>query len=188
MRKSLFALALISALPMAATAGDISYNYAELGYSQIDIKGGGNDADGVTLNGSALLGDNFFIYGGHGQHETDHGSIDLDITRLGVGWRHGLKGNMDLVLNANYIRVDADVGSFSADADGYEAEVGLRNSFGQNFETTIALGYTDGNDVDGDFYGKLSGHYKFNQNWGLVATATFADGANEYLIGPRLRF
>ena len=38
MRKSLFALALISALPMAANAGDISYNYAELGYSQIDIK------------------------------------------------------------------------------------------------------------------------------------------------------
>ncbi|MBD8527058.1 Ax21 family protein [Pseudomarimonas arenosa] len=187
MRKTLFALALL-ALPLAANAGEISYNYGELGYSQLNIKGSSNDADGVAFNGSALLGDQFFIYGGHGRHETDIASVDLDLTRLGFGWRHGLSSSMDLVLNANYLRLDVDAGVFRGDVDGYEAEIGLRNSFGQRFETTVALGYTNGDNIDGDVYAKLSGHYKFNKNWGLVATATVAEGANEYLIGPRLRF
>ena len=188
MRKTLFALIAMAALPMAANAGDISYDYIELGYSQIDLDGTSNDFDGAAFNGSVSIGKDFFLYGGYGQHESDRGSIDLDTTRLGIGWHRGINDSTDLVLSANYLRFDVDLAGLSGDADGYEAEVGVRSAFTPNFEAEFALGYADGGDFHGDVYGRIQGNYKFSGNWGLVASATFAEGGNQYLIGPRLRF
>ena len=193
MRKTLMAALLAGPLSFglfasAAQAAEVGYNYLELGYSQVDLDGTSVDFDGGALNGSALLGEQFFIYGGYGAHDSDPGSVDLDVTRLGFGWRHGIGESSDLVINANWVNYDIGSSFLGGDIDGYEVELGLRTAHGDRFESLVAIGYEDGNDVDGDVYGRLSGHFKFTQRWGLVGSASFHDGGNEYFVGPRLSF
>ena len=47
-------------------------------------------------------------------------------------------------------------------------------------------GYEDGNDFDGDFYGRLGGQVKINTNWGVAADVKFADGDTQFFVGPRI--
>ena len=74
------------------------------------------------------------------------------------------------------------------DLDGYSAEVGVRSALAQNFEGYVMAGYEDGDNFDGDFYGRLGAQVKFNQNWGVNGDVKFADGDTQYFIGPRLTF
>lgn len=187
MKRSILALALF-AVPYLAGAADLSYNYVEGGYTQIDPEGSGPDADGFGLNGSFSLGEHLFLYGGWSSNEFDGSSVDIDVQRIGLGWRNGISDRTDLVVNANHLRFDVNVGSFGLDTRGYEAEVGLRTAFSQRFEGQASLGYVDGGDFSGSLYGKLSGQLRFNPNWGLVGSVVIRDEGNEYFFGPRLSF
>jgi Ax21 family sulfation-dependent quorum factor len=172
-------------MPLAASAADVSYNYVEGGYQNFDLDGAPG-ADGVNLGGSAALGQHLHVFGSYGNVEIDNSNVDVDLWRLGLGWNTGISDNSHLVVRANYLQVDAGL----ADAEGWEAEVGLRSAFGANFETYVGLGYVDGDEVDGsgDVYGKLNAQYKFNPTWGLVGSVTLADDRNEYFFGPRISF
>lgn len=184
MKKTLIVIALLAAAPLGLKAQELSYSYLEAGYYHSSLSGA-PDADGWGLGGSAALGSNFHIFGNWSQQELDNTSVDFDRWRVGFGYRHGLSQNLDLVARVAYEKVDFGAG---LDADGYSAEVGLRGLMGSKFEGWVMAGYADGNDIDGDFYGRLGGHYKFNRSWGLVAEATFEDGANTVFFGPRFSF
>jgi Ax21 family sulfation-dependent quorum factor len=181
------ALALALAAASSAGAADLSYTYLEAGRTWYDIDGGA-DADGWAAQGSVALGSQFHLYGGYGSNEIDHTSIDVDVTRLGLGWNRSINDTSDLVVRANWVNLDSNFPD--SDTDGYEAEVGLRSGWTPNFETYLAGGYVDVDrgDGDGDFYAKAGAQYKFNQNWGIAASASFADDNNEYFIGPRFSF
>lgn len=183
MKRMLLSFALIAALPLAASAAELDYSYIEGGYQNFDVDGGA-DADGWNLGGSAALGQNFHLFGSYGQADLKGVDLDVDIWRVGLGWNTSISDSSDLVVRANYLQLDSDL----ADADGYEAEVGLRSALGDQFETYVALGYVDGDDGREDVYGKLAAQYRFNPTWGLTASATVSDGANEYFIGPRITF
>lgn len=184
---ALYTLALATALPLAANAADLDYTYLEGGYTSIEGDGG-PDADGWVVGGSAAVAPNVHLYGSYGSTELDDVNLDGDIARIGLGWNTGINDQNDLVVRANYLKIDSDFPGPSGEADGYEAEVGLRTAFTPNFETYAAAGYVDIDRGSGDLYGKLGAQFKFNQNWGLAGTVTLADGANEYFIGPRLSF
>ena len=53
MKKSLVLAALLAAAPFAATAGELSYNYVELGYANVDVDVEGTDID---FDGFQLVG------------------------------------------------------------------------------------------------------------------------------------
>lgn len=170
----------------AAQAADLSYTYFEAGKTWVDADGGA-DADGWTGHGAFALGSQFHVYGGYGSQKVDHSRIDVDVSRLGLGWNRSISDTSDLVVRANWLDVDA--GFPFGEADGYEAEVGLRSGWTPNFETYFAGGYADldsGN--DGEFYGKFGALYKFNPMWSVSASATLSDEANEIFVGPRVSF
>jgi len=49
------------------------------------------------------------------------------------------------------------------------------------------LGYQDGNDFEGDAYGRLGAAVKFNQNWGAAAEVKIVNGGDtQWFVGPRL--
>jgi len=176
----------LSLAPLAATqAADLSYTYLEAGKTWVDADG--PDSDGWGANGSVALGSQFHVYGGYASHKIDHSRIDVDISRLGVGWNRSISDTSDLVVRANWL--DIDSGFPYGEADGYEAEVGMRSAWTPNFETYLAGGYADIDRGDGgDFYGKAGAQYRFNPMWGIAATATLSDGANEIFVGPRISF
>ncbi len=194
MKRSLLALTLLAALPFAASAAEgLSYTYVEGGYIATDSDGA--DADGWGINGSGAIAENFHIFGGYSAQETDDepffgiANVDVDQWRVGLGYNYAVASNTDLLARLAYENYEFDFGPFgSDDLDGYSAEVGVRSALTPNFEGYALAGYEDGDQFDGDFYGRLGAQVKFNQNWGVSGDVKFADGGTQWFVGPRLTF
>jgi Ax21 family sulfation-dependent quorum factor len=193
MKRSLLALTLLSALPFAASAAEgVSYNYVEAGYvaTETDF----NDADGWGINGSAAIAPNFHLFGGYSGQKTDDFSVagvrfdgvDVDQWRAGIGYNHEISPQVDLLTRVAYEKFEVD--GISDDLDGYSVEAGVRGALAPNFEGYALAGYEDGDDYDGDFYGRVGAQVKFNQTWGVSGDVKFADGDTQWFVGPRMSF
>ena len=187
MKNSLIALALATALPFAASAADnLSYNYAEGNYVKTDADGG--DGDGWGVKGSYSVLPKMHVFGEFNQQEADATGNDVDQWRLGVGFNTEIAPSTDFVARAAYNKYDAKHG---LDFNGYSAEAGLRTAFGQHAEVYAMAGYEDyskkhGISPEGEFYGRLGGQVKLNQNWGLSGDIKMnRHGDKEWSVGPR---
>ena len=97
MKRSLFALGLLAALPFAASAADgLSYNYVEAGYVATNLDGL-PDADGFGLRGSVAFHPNFHLFGDYSKQDVDGTSVDVDEWRVGLGYNHSLSPRADLL-------------------------------------------------------------------------------------------
>lgn len=190
MKKSLLALTLLAALPFAASAEGLSYNYVEGGYTATNLDGL-PDSDGWGLNGSFAIAPNFHVFGGYNQQDFDDVNYGYDEWRLGVGYNHEISQNVDLVTRVAYENLQGDdfnLGGLrtpGADLDGYSAEVGVRGNLTRQLEGYAMAGYQDGSDYDGDFYGRLGAQVKFTPNWGLSGNVKFAENDTQWFVGPR---
>lgn len=197
MKRSLIALGLLAALPFAASASDLSYNYVEGGYTRIN--GAGAKIDGAAINGSVALGSRFHLFGGYeatdiegtsvnlGTGEVFRTNADLDRWNLGFGYNHSLSQSTDLVARVGHARSDFE--GLSHNFKSYFTEVGARSQLAPSLEGYLYAGYerTEGTG-SGDYYGRIGGQYSFNPSWGLVADAKFGQGAEQYFFGPRFTF
>lgn len=188
MKTSLIALALAAALPFAASAADtLSYNYVEGDYVKTDISG--PDADGWALKGSWAFHPNFHVFGDFTQQEIDHSNAKFDQWRIGAGYNRAIAPGTDLVARVAYQKFDPHHSRL--DLDGYNAEVGLRNAFGEHVEVYAFAGYQDytrthGVNPDGAFYGRLGGQVKLNRNRGINGDLKMdRHGDKEWSVGPR---
>ncbi len=186
MKRSQIAIAtlgLLAILPLAANAADRpSYNYVEGGYVSTDLKGL-PDADGFGVKGSVAFHPNFHVFGDYANQEFDNTSVDFDQWRLGLGYNHALTDRTDLLTRVAYEKVDfGSIGS----ADGWSVEAGARSALLPNLEGYALAGYEDGDQVDGDFYGRLGAQYKFNHNWGISGDVKLVKGGDrQWFVGPR---
>lgn len=197
MNRSLFAPAvlaasLFAALPLAVSAQEaagLNYNYVEGGYVSTNTDAG--DADGFGTNASVALAPNFHLFGGYSTQDIDDSDINVDQFRIGAGYNVGIAANTDLVARAAYEKYKTDdftiggVRFAGEDLDGYSAEVGVRSALAPNFEGYAMAGYEDGDEFDGDVYGRLGAQVKFNRNWGVSGDVKFADGDTQWFVGPR---
>ena len=184
MKKSLLALSLLALAPLAASAADgVSYNYVEGGY--VATNGSGNaDADGWGLNGSVAVHPNFHLFADYSNQKIKHTSVDFDQWRVGGGYNRSISDRTDFVGQLAYEKLDAGAG---IKAEGYSAEAGVRSMMTPNIEGYAMLGYQDGDDFDGDAYGRLGAAVKFNQNWGAAAEVKLVNGGDtQWFVGPRL--
>jgi len=101
----------------------------------------------------------------------------------GVCYNTAISPRADLLTRIAYEKFDAGSG---LDADGYSVEAGIRGAMTPNLEGYAFAGYEDGDDFDGDFYGRLGAQVKFNQNWGLAADVKFVEGDRQWFVGPRI--
>jgi Ax21 family sulfation-dependent quorum factor len=194
----LAALGLLSSLAVSSTAfaaDGLDYNYVEGGY--VSTHADGADADGWGINASAALSPNWSVFGSYSAQQTDPFYVgtsridtDVDQSRLGVGFNTPIASNTDLVARVAYDHYKIDpngTGVYgSSDANGWDTEVGVRSALMPNLEGYALAGYEDGNDFDGEYYGRLGAQWKLNQNWGVSGDVKFADGDTQYFIGPRL--
>ncbi|MDP1698920.1 MAG: diffusible signal factor-reguated Ax21 family protein [Xanthomonadaceae bacterium] len=183
MKVTLITLALAAAIPFAANADELSYNYLEAGYSLYNTN---PDAEGATLNGSYAINDNFHVFGGYSKFDIDNTPVDLDLWNIGLGYRYGLNANTDLLVRGAYEKANLDHGF--RDPDIWRGEAGVRSVLADRLEGWALAGYEDTDVASGDVYGKVGLQYKFTKAWGLVAEAKFIDGDEQYFIGPRLSF
>jgi Ax21 family sulfation-dependent quorum factor len=181
--KKLLALALLAAAPFAASAADgISYNYVQGSYVSTNTDGG--DANGWGLSGSVAVHPNVHLFGSYAKQDIDGTSADFDQWRLGAGYNRAISARTDFVADVAYDKYDAGGG---LDFDGYSVEGGVRSALMPNLEGYAKLGYEDGDQFDGDIYGRLGAQYKFNPNWGVAADVKVANGGDTmWTVGPRL--
>ena len=182
MKRSLLALTLAAALPFAASAAEgVSYNYVEGGYAATNLSDGLPDADGWGVRGSVAFHPNFHVFGDYSSQEFDNTNLDVDQWRIGLGYNHEISPRADLLTRVAYEKIDRG----NIDIDGWSVEAGARGAFTNNFEGYALAGYQDGDQVDGDFYGRLGATVKFNQNWGVNGDVKFSDGDTAWFVGPR---
>ena len=192
MKKSLVLAALLAAAPFAATAGELSYNYVELGYANVDVDVEGTDIDfdGFQLRGSAAVAENIYLFGGYGSVTNDEfgADIDFDELQLGVGFRHALSPRADFIGELGYIAQEVSTQGFSEDSNGARLSGGFRGLLADNFEGLVKASYTDGGEFDGDFSFTAGAQFKFTQTWGVVGELEAGDDVTKYLVGVRASF
>ncbi len=195
MKRSLLALTLLAALPLAAAnaAEGVSYTYVEGGYAATNTDAG--DADGIAINGSGAISPNFHLFGGYSNQEIDGSNIDFDQWRVGVGYNHEVNPRLDLLTRIAYEKFDAGRDFFGnkLQADSWSVEAGVRGALAPNLEGHALAGYENGEDFDGrnrsgDFYGRVGAQLKFNPTWGISGDVKFVDGDTQFFVGPRVSF
>lgn len=181
MKRQLFPLILLAALPFAAQSEEISYTYLEAGYSRLDS---GIDADGWGANGSFAFTPNLHLFGGYSQNQFDDSDFDLNIATVGLGYALPVNERLHLLARGGYENFDPDF--FNDTGTGF-IEAGARGTLGA-VEGWALAGYQDGNDFDSEIYGRLGVQVKFSPRWGVVGEVKLIDNDEQYFVGPRLSF
>jgi hypothetical protein len=174
-------------------AADISYNFIEAGYQEIDIDGGffsgvDIDGDGYGVGGSFELDENWFIGASYSKADFDFG-IDLDQLMLGAGYHVPISDNADFYGMISFVNVEASAGGFgSVDDDGYAATIGLRSMIGDRFELNGSLAYVDlGDGGDTTEFGAGALYY-FSDAFAAGFSIGIDDDVTAYGIGFRVYF
>lgn len=197
MLKKILGLSLI-VFAAPALAGDLNYNFVELGYQKVDLDDdflvSSIDGDGFGIGGSFEVGESWFITAGYSKLEFDTNigfgfSVDYDELGLGVGWHTDMSENADFFATLSYVRAEASVSGFdSVDEDGFGATIGIRGMVGEKVELAGTIGYVDLGDAgDGTSFG-VSGLYNFTESFALGLFVNTDDDTTGYGLGARFYF
>ena len=174
-------------------AADISYNFVQAGYQEIDIdadalSGIDIDGNGYSVGGSVELNDNVFVGVSYGKADFDFG-VDFDELSLGVGYHVPLTDNADFYGMLSYVRAEVSASGFgSVDDDGYAATIGVRGMIGERFELNGSLGYVDyGDGGDGTAFG-AGVLYNFTDAIAAGFSVDIDEDVTAYGIGFRVYF
>lgn len=171
------------------SSGGPSYNYAELGYLNLDIDGGGS-IDGFRIGGSFAVNPQFHILADYLQVADDFQKVDG--TTLAAGFNMPLAGATDFVARIGWVRADADfdlgppLGTLSDSDDGWMIQGGLRSMLTPQFELNAFITHTDVAGSDTAF--SVGAVYGFTRAFGVFGNAEFADGDTLASVGVRFSF
>lgn len=190
LKRFLSIVVLLSVSP--AFAGDLSYNFVEIGYQKAefddDFGGGSVDGDGYGISGSFEVGDSWFITASYGTLDFDFG-VDLDQLSVGGGFYMNLSERVDFFAVVSYIRAEVSASGFgSADEDGYGVAVGMRGLVTDKVEVSGSISYADlGSGADGTAIG-VEGLYSFTDNFALGLGIQTDDDITMYGVSGRFYF
>ncbi len=185
--KMLFLLAglLVQGIAIAQTVDkkqtDLSYSYAELRFVDVDFRGG----DGLRLNGSYELENNWLIVGGLTTLDFDN-NVDLTVLELGVGYVWKYSDDFDLTSTLRIVRSDVDAAGVSADETGFALSAGIRGLLAPAFEIRGSVNHI--NLDNSDTYLELAGDYYFTERFSAGLTLEFAGDTDAFTIGARWYF
>lgn len=179
-------------LTVPALAGELSYNYVELGYQRVDVDdvlpGVNVDGDGFGIRGSVEINESWFIAGAYSQTDFDFGA-DNDLLSFGAGYHAAIAPRVDVFTILSYITAEASANGFSSiDDDGYGASVGVRGLVGDRIELVGRISYVDlGGSADGTSYG-AGALYSFTDTFALGIEFDVGEDATAYGVGARFYF
>jgi len=188
-------LAALSAIPGAALATDLNYDYLEVDYVTVDVDDFDEDFDGWSVNGSFLVAEQVFVFGGYADISTDRiGGFKLSSEgfTLGLGYRYELSRQTDLNFAAAFERVKADAdlagfGSESVSENGYSLAVGLRTLVSPQLELAVGAVYADIGDDD-DTTATAAALFHVTEVVALTLNLSLGSDATGYAGGVRVKF
>ena len=178
-------LLLMHGTAFAQTTGaaqpDLSYTYAELRFVDFDDNGG----DGLRINGSFDLGNNWIILGGLTTVDFNS-NVDGDIFEIGGGYVWSYTPDWDLIGTARFVSADIDTPGGSADESGFALSGGARGFLTPEFEMRGSVNYIDLD--DSDTYLELAGDYYFTRQFSAGVSVELAGDSDLFSVGVRWFF
>ncbi len=182
-------LVVLVALAAPAMAAELSYNYLEAGYQEVELDpGAGLDVDGhgFGIGGSFEVADSFHIFAAYATSDFDF-NADLDEYLVGFGFHAPVTDNVHGVVELAYVKSEVEIFGFSIDDDGYGASVGVRALLGERVELGAGLSYVDMGDGEDTSVGGSLWFYA-TPSIALGVNAAFADDLTSYGAGLRFYF
>jgi hypothetical protein len=132
-------------LALSATAGaqGFDYNYIQASYQQVEYDDFDDDGDGLGLDVSFALSDNFHLFGGYAGLDVDT-DVDTSAWHAGVGLNGSISALMDVVIRLSYETQEIDLpGGGTLDNDGYGLSAGVRVGANEWIELYGSISYVD---------------------------------------------
>ncbi|HTJ20382.1 MAG TPA: outer membrane beta-barrel protein [Steroidobacteraceae bacterium] len=179
--------ALAAALPLASHAETMNYSYAELGYVDAELDGGGFhvDGDGFALRGSLAVHPNYFVFANYQDLGFD-GGVDTSLLEVGGGGHWPLNDKVDIIGKVGITKAEIDAGRFDADDDGLLLGARIRGIVAPKFELEAGFDYRDLDEAGDDTTIVFDGRYFFIDN--LAGGLSVAIGDDDTLWGLNLRY
>jgi hypothetical protein len=183
------------ALPMVASADDVTYSYADLNYVTTDIDGVDEDLDGFALRGSIEITDQAFLFGNYTDQSAESGGVDVDYTTytIGGGYAWSLSDTADLYGKLGYANAEVEVnvpgfGGFKVDDDGFLLGMGLRGRVAQVFELEGSVNYLDFSEGGDDTSLGVAARWFLTDQLNVGLEGDFGDDVTTYGVGMRWNF
>ncbi|MFQ5981791.1 MAG: hypothetical protein ACE5KS_00305 [Woeseiaceae bacterium] len=181
----LIACILIHGIAVAQTdeKNDLSYNYAELRFVDVDERSG----DGFQLNGSYRLKGNWILVGGVTAVSFDN-KVDSTLVEIGGGYVLPFSDRLDLVSTLRFASGESDVpGGGRVDDEGIGVSTGVRSRVDSKLEfrglvNHINMGHEQ------DTHVEVAGDYYFTRKLAAGASVKFGGDADSFTIGARWFF
>jgi hypothetical protein len=173
----------VATAQQAAPSQPFNYSYVQVGYDEFDD----SDGDGLSLEGSFELTDDWHVVASYGAGDLDNGT-DLDTWALGAGYRHALKNNVDLYGRVLYINSEFDGPGLGGgvDEDGLGLQLRIRALVNDDFEVEGGIQHIDVFDSDTSLQAGV--RYHFNDTFSAGLGLTFAGDADSLGINARFAF
>ena len=159
----------------------LSYSYAELRFVDVDPGGG----DGIRLNGSFDLDNNWIIVGGLTALDFNN-NVDSTVLEFGGGYVWHYSKDFDLLGTLRFVRVEVDTPGGSADDNGFAFSAGARGLLAPQFEIRGSVNHINVN--GNDTYLELAGDYYFTEEFSAGVSLEFAGDTDVFTIGARWFF
>lgn len=160
---------------------DLDYTYVELRFVDVDTNGG----DGLRLNGSFELQNNWIMVGGLTALEFNN-DVDTTVVELGGGYVYHYSTSFDFVGTLRFVRAEVDVPGGSFDDNGFAFSAGARGIIAPRFEVRGSVNHI--NLDDNDTYLELAGDYYFTDRVSAGLSLEFAGDDDLFTIGARWFF
>ena len=187
MKRILFAAVLFAA-PGIGAAEDFSYDYLNIGYGVIEFDDFDVDGDGIGIDGSLAIADNYHLFAMY-----EMGDFDFDVEstayNFGIGYNTSVSEAVDLVarLSYEYVEVDAPLIS-SVDDNGFGLSAGLRFAATEKLELNGGLEYIDLSDSGDDTGFNAAALYNFNDMFSVTVRGDWTGDVSTYTFGGRFYF
>lgn len=160
---------------------DLSYNYAELRYVDVDSNGG----DGFRLNGSFELQNNWLIVGGITALDFNN-NVDATIIEIGGGYVWHYNQDFDFFGTLRFVNAEFDTPGISADDSGFAFSAGTRGYIAPQFEVRGSVNHV--NLDNSDTYLELAGDYYFTRQFSAGVSLELAGDTDVFTLGARWYF
>jgi hypothetical protein len=165
-------------------AADFSYDFFEAGYVDAGIDNSSIDGDGLRLEGSTAVADEFFVRAEYEDYDFDF-NIGGSVLELGGGYFHPFSEDLDFIATGQYTQVELGNG----DDDGIGIGGGVRTRLGGAFEVDALLNWVNFDDSDSDAYVDLRGRYLVNEQFAATLKLDLgSDTFDTMALGIRYNF
>jgi hypothetical protein len=160
---------------------ELSYNYAELRFVDVDSNGG----DGFRFGGSYELNGPWLLLGAITALDFNS-NVDSTLLELGGGYVWNYTDDFDLVGTLRLVRAEVDTPGGSANDTGFALSAGTRGLIAPQFEVRGSVNHI--NMDNSDTYLELAGDYYFTEQFSAGLSLEFAGDTDSLTIGARWFF